>query len=97
MPSPKLADLIERRTILVARAETQREALSYYVRRLEKPARVTEWTWGVARFLRSPIVIAAIAALVLRKRSRRRRRRSGRFWLLRQAWRAFLIFRRFAK
>jgi len=87
---------MDRRASLMARTEAQRQALSYYVARLERPAHVFETCWRVMRFMRSPLVAAAVSLLLIKKKRSRRRSRPGIGWFLRHGWRLFALFKRFA-
>jgi len=92
----KAEQLTERRAVLIARTEAQRQALGYYVSRLEAPAQVLETSWRVAGFLRSPVILAALSLLLSRKKRARTRRR-GWLWFLRQGWRLGRMLRQLGR
>jgi hypothetical protein len=93
----KTAELTERRAMLIARTEAQRQAASYYVSRLEAPARFLETSWRVAGFLRSPIILAALSLLLSARKKRARTKRRGWLWFLRQGWRIATALKHFGR
>jgi len=59
--------LSQRRSQLLARAEAQRSELGFYYTQFERPVRQTEAVGGFLNSLRrSPVVLTALAALLLR-------------------------------
>jgi len=93
----KAAELTERRAMLIARTEAQREALSCYVARLQAPARLLEMSWRVTGFLRSPVIVTVLSFLLTRKKQRARKKRRRLPWLLQQGWRLFTTLKHFRK
>jgi len=91
------SELTERRAMLIARTEAQREALSCYVARLQAPARLLEMSWRVTGFLRSPVIVTVLSFLLTRKKRRARKIQRGLPWFLRQGWSLFTTLKNFRK
>jgi hypothetical protein len=90
MARSRIAELAQRRELLVARAQSQREELAYYVRQFHGPVRVVGAVYGLGQTLgRSPLLITGLAALLMKTPWRRLAR------VPRWAWRGWKILQLF--
>lgn len=81
-------ETIERRkAILIARGEAQREELALVYARLERPVRIGE---QMITFLKKPLVITGLAALLLKTPWKRFAKWPGLLW---RTWQFLGIFR----
>lgn len=87
--------LAQRRAQLVAQAEAQREQLSRYCQQLEPPIRLVENGYRFAKSLRrSPLLVAGLAALLLKSPWRKLARIPKFAW---SGWKALQIARQWAR
>jgi hypothetical protein len=91
----QLQSLAQRRAELVARAETDRVRLAYYYRQIQAPVRLMQTGWGVASNLRrSPLLVTAVAALLIRSPWRRAARLPKLVW---RGWQVLQFVRGWAR
>jgi hypothetical protein len=87
----KLTEILERRQRLVAIADNQRAELALHFRQVERIAAIGETTLGLFRFLKSPLVMTGLTALLLKMRWRKLASLPRFAW---KGWRLLSFFRR---
>jgi hypothetical protein len=90
----RLMELSERRAALISRAALEREGLACCYGRIETPLRWIDYGLKITTLLRSPVVLAGLAALLVNSRWRKWGRVPS---LLMKGWRLLSIFARFRK
>lgn len=93
-PGSRLADILRHRALLSAQAEAQRDCLSAQLAHLDKRLKMANTALSAFSILKSPLVLASLAAVLIKFRWLKPSRIARWAW---QGWKAFAFINRIRK